>query len=81
MEEDLGSDEGGERGGSEWEASLALRCRDADKKLESAIFNCVSLGQWETARAHFSCLAGEPSSRENAKELLKILILESSSFW
>lgn len=68
-------------GSSEWSIGSILRCRDTDKKLESAVFNCISLGQWETARAHFRCLAQEPSSRDNARELLKILVLESSSFW
>lgn len=63
------------------EGESILQCRDTNKKLESAIFNNVSLGQWEAARAHFAYLAREPSSRENAKELLKILILEPVNFW
>ena len=58
-----------------------LRCSDTAKKLESAAFNYVSLGQWEAARASFAVLASEPESRENAKELLKILILDSASHW
>ena len=58
-----------------------LRCNDTGKKLESAVFNYVSLGQWEAARANFTVLASDPASRENAKELLKILILDSSNHW
>lgn len=64
-------------------SSVVLRCRDTQQKYESSIFNSVSLGQWESARASFKCLAlsGEASARENAKELLKILILEAAKFW
>ena len=58
-----------------------LRCRDLARKLESSIFNSVSLGEWEAARASFACLAADPASGENAKELLKILVVESANFW
>ena len=59
-----------------------LRCTNARQKLESAIFNAVSLGQWEAAQAHFATLArGEAAGRENARELLKLLVMESSNFW
>jgi len=61
--------------------SSNLRCADTHKKLESAIFNSISLGQWEAARAHLSSLAGRPGSRLGTRELLKILILDSASFW
>ncbi len=63
--------------------SSVLRCKDTYKKLESSIFNYVSLGQWEAARASVSCLAlsDDQDTRDVAKELLKILILESSNFW
>lgn len=60
-----------------------LRCTNTSQKLESAIFNAISLGQWETAQAHFATLARWDGgrSRENAKELLKLLIMEASNFW
>ena len=63
------------------EESSVLRCADTHKKLESAILNSISLGQWEAARAHLCSLVGQPGSREGARELLKILILDSASFW
>lgn len=64
-------------------ASTVLRCGEVQQKHESFIFNSVSLGQWESARASFRCLAlcEEAGVRENAKELLKILILEAAKFW
>lgn len=59
-----------------------LRCTNARQKLESAIFNAVSLGQWEVAQAHFTALArGDAAGRDNARELLKLLIMEASNFW
>lgn len=60
-----------------------LRCRDAVKKLESALFNHISLGQWEAARASIDRLAAaeDPNTRENARELLKILIVEAANYW
>ena len=61
--------------------SSTLRCADTHKKLESAIFNSISLGQWEAARAYLSSLAGRPGSRLGTRELFKILILDSASFW
>lgn len=63
------------------EKSSTLRCADTHKKLESAIFNSISLGQWEAARAYLSSLAGRPGSRLGTRELLKVLILDSASFW
>ena len=68
-------------GGSLGEGSGILRSRDSARKLESSIFNSVSLGEWEAARASFACLAADPASRDNAKELLKILVIESANFW
>ena len=64
-------------------AGNVLRCTKTAQKLESAAFNAVSLGQWESAQAYFNTLVSgqEGASRENAKELLKLLIMESSSFW
>ena len=65
-----------------------LRCTDTSQKLESAIFNAVSLGQWEIARAHFVSFArgrvgvgSDAVCRENARELLKLLAMEASNFW
>jgi len=68
---------GGAGGGS------VLKCGEIHKKHESSIFNSVSLGQWESARASFKCLSlsQDASVRDNAKELLKILILEAAKFW
>lgn len=65
------------------DSDSVLRCGDIQQKHESSIFNSVSLGQWETARASFQCLAvsQEVGARENARELLKILILEAAKFW
>ena len=67
----------------EEDSKAVLKCGEFYKKLESSIFNHVSLGQWEPARASFRCLAlsGEPSVRDTCKELLKILILESANYW
>ena len=79
--------EGGRWGWTEGRRSV-LHCSDTPQKLESAIFNAVSLGQWELSRALFSQLAGqcreggEGGGREDsARELLKLLIMEASSFW
>ena len=58
-----------------------LRCDDRSKTLESSVFNHVSLGQWEAAKASLSCLAGDTVGRDNARELLKILVLESATYW
>lgn len=59
-----------------------LRCTNSRQRLESAIFNAVSLGQWEVAQAFFTALAREDATgRENARELLKLLIMEASNFW
>lgn len=59
-----------------------LRCNNTRQRLESAIFNAVSLGQWELAQALFTTLAREDATgRENARELLKLLIMETSNFW
>ena len=65
------------------DSAPVLRCGDTQQKYESFIFNSVSLGQWETARASFQCLSlsQDPGARDNAKELLKILILEAAKFW
>ena len=64
-----------------------LRCSSARQRLESAVFNAVSLGQWEVAGALFAELAGghagsggHSEGRENARELLKLIIMESSNF-
>ena len=77
-----------EQGGSdaarqESVAVNVLRCTKTAQKLESAAFNAVSLGQWESAQAYFNTMVRgeEGASRENAKELLKLLIMEASSFW
>ena len=59
----------------------ALKCVEGTKTLESAVFNHVSLGQWEAARACLSCLAADAASRDNARELLKILTLEAATYW
>lgn len=59
-----------------------LRCRNTRQRLESAIFNAVSLGQWEVAQAFFAALARDDTAgRDNARELLKLLIMEASNFW
>ena len=60
-----------------------LRCSDEVKKLESLLFNHISLGQWEPARACLRQLAAsdDQDTRENARELLKILIVESANYW
>ena len=65
------------------DSSSALRSTDTFKKLESTIFNSISLGQWELARASFKCLAlsGDANVQDTARELLKILILEASNYW
>jgi len=63
------------------EKNSVLRCTDTHKKLESAILNSISLGQWEAARAHLCSLVVRPGSREGTRELLKTLILDSASFW
>ena len=63
--------------------SSVLRCDDTFKKLESTIFNSISLGQWELARASFRSLAlsGDANTQDNAKELLKILVMEAPNYW
>lgn len=68
---------------SQEESTSVLRCRDTYKKLESLVFNSVSLGQWESARASLRCLAlsNEAGVRHTARELLKVLILEASNYW
>ena len=58
-----------------------LQCVEKTKKLESSVFNHVSLGQWEAARACLSSLAADPASRDNARELLKILVIEATAYW
>ena len=58
-----------------------LRCDERRKTLESSIFNHVSLGQWEAARACLSSLSADAAGWENARELLKILVLESATYW
>lgn len=65
------------------DTNSVLRSGDVYKKLESSIFNSVSLGQWESARASVKCLAlsSDAASRETSRELLKILILEAANFW
>lgn len=63
------------------EKNSVLRCADTHKKLESAILNSISLGQWEATRAHLCSLVVRPGSREGTRELLKTLILDSASFW
>lgn len=65
------------------ESTSVLICLDTYKKLESSVFNHVSLGQWELARASLRCLAisDAASVRDTARELLKVLILEASNHW
>ena len=65
------------------EAASVLLCRDQHKKLESAVFNSVSLGQWESARACLRCLAlsGDKKVCDSTRELLKVLILDASNYW
>ena len=58
-----------------------LQSVEKTKKLESSVFNHVSLGQWEAARACLSSLAAEPDSRDNARQLLKILVTEATTYW
>ncbi len=60
-----------------------LICGDEIKKLESSVFNHVSLGQWEAARACVNQLAvvEDRATRENTRELLKILIVEAANYW
>ena len=71
-----------------WSRKSALCCSDTQQKLESAVFNAVSLGQWEIARGLLAELARRSSNYsrdhdggENARELLKLLIMESSNSW
>lgn len=65
------------------ETNSVLRCGETYKKLESSIFNSISLGQWESARASFKCLSlsEDTTSIDTSRELLKILILEAANFW
>lgn len=71
-----------------WSRNSILCCSDTQQKLESAVFNAVSLGQWEVARGLLAELARRSSNYsrdhddgENARELLKLLIMESSNSW
>lgn len=68
---------------SDLDSDSVLRCRDSVKQLESALFNHITLGQWEAARASIDRLAAaeDPNTRDNARELLKILIVESANYW
>ena len=65
------------------ETTGALRCSDLHRKLESTIFNSVSLGQWESARACLRSIAQSGDSKvcESTRELLKVLILDASNYW
>lgn len=65
------------------DANSVLKCGEFYKKLESFIFNSISLGQWESARASFRCLvlSDEPGVRDTCRELLKVLILDAAHFW
>ena len=58
-----------------------LQCVENSKKLESCVFNHVSLGQWEAARACLSTLTADPASRDSARDLLKILVIEATTYW
>ena len=60
-----------------------LWCQDTHEKLESCVFNSISLGQWELAGANLRSLSlsGEASIRDAARDLLKVLILESPNHW
>lgn len=78
---EVGRGPSGHTGSAEERAESVLRCKDTSKKLESSIFNHISLGQWEAARASLAYLANDPESKENAKELLKILVLEATNYW
>lgn len=56
---------------------------DEIKKLESSIFNHISLGQWEAAKACVDQLAvsSDPATRVNARDLLKLLIVDAANYW
>ncbi len=60
-----------------------LNCGEEIKKLESSIFNHVSLGQWEAAKACVDQLAVADDSvtRVNARDLLKLLIVDAANYW
>ena len=70
-------------------AGKSILCSsNTQQKLESAVFNAVSLGQWEVARGILAELARtrpnhsrDHDGGENARELLKLLIMEASNSW
>ena len=63
------------------EGAQFLRYGEASKRLESAVLNHVSLGQFEAAGSILAVLAKQPGMKEVTQELLKIIILESANYW
>ncbi len=56
---------------------------DEIKKLESSIFNHISLGQWEAAKTYLNQLAvaEDLATRVNVRDLLKLLIVDAANYW
>lgn len=50
-------------------------------KLQVAIFNLVSLGEWEAASCVLRDLAGRKDTRLKAKQLLRMLIVAANDYW
>ena len=62
-------------------AGTPLRDQDVENKLEVAIYNLLSVGEWEAARGQLLALSKLDDGRKKAKDILKSIILHPKGFW
>ena len=63
------------------DTNLLLNDKDGGKKLQVAIVNLVSLGEWEAASSILRSLAIREDTRLTAKQLLRALIVGANDYW
>ncbi len=58
-----------------------LNDKQSGKKLQVAIFNLVSLGEWEAASSILKSLAIREDTRLTANQLIRALIVGANDYW
>ena len=63
------------------ETSKPVRDEECGKKLQVAIFNLVSLGEWEAASSSLRSLSSRTETRLRAKQITRALIVGANDYW
>ena len=54
---------------------------DSGKRLQVAVFNLISLGEWEAAGCILRSLAAREDTKLKAKQLLRALVVTTNDYW